>query len=100
MGNGSHSYAFAVLVYGYAVSTFFVGHGTWTINSLTHVIGKKIYETGDDSKNHWFLAIITMGEGWHNNHHYYRHTRQRGSVEPRGKHAQREKRPSHPEGLP
>ncbi|MEM7363637.1 MAG: acyl-CoA desaturase, partial [Pseudomonadota bacterium] len=73
-----HLYAFSVLVYGYAVATFFVGHGTWTINSLSHVIGKVRFDTGDDSKNNWFLAIITMGEGWHNNHHYYRHSANQG----------------------
>lgn len=73
-----HLYAFSVLTWGYAVSTFFLGHGTWTINSLTHVIGKKRYESGDDSKNHWLLAFITMGEGWHNNHHYYRHSANMG----------------------
>jgi stearoyl-CoA desaturase (Delta-9 desaturase) len=78
LGGQSHSYAFSVLVYGYAVSTFFLGHGTWTINSLSHVIGKPRFHTGDDSKNNWFLAIVTMGEGWHNNHHYYRHSANQG----------------------
>ncbi|MCE9498945.1 MAG: acyl-CoA desaturase [Leptospira sp.] len=66
------------LVYGYAIATFLLGHGTWTINSLSHVFGKQRFETGDDSRNNWFLAIITMGEGWHNNHHYYRHSANQG----------------------
>ncbi|HMV43104.1 MAG TPA: acyl-CoA desaturase [Leptospiraceae bacterium] len=70
--------SFPVLVYGYAVATFLLGHGTWTINSLSHVIGKPRFDAGDDSKNNWFLAIITMGEGWHNNHHYYRHSANQG----------------------
>jgi stearoyl-CoA desaturase (Delta-9 desaturase) len=70
--------SYPVLVYGYAVATFFLGHATWTINSLSHVMGKARYETGDDSKNNWFLAIITFGEGWHNNHHYYRHSANQG----------------------
>lgn len=68
----------AWLVYGYAVSTFFLGHGTWTINSLAHVIGKRRYETKDDSRNNFFLSLITMGEGWHNNHHYYAHSANQG----------------------
>ncbi|PJE03184.1 MAG: acyl-CoA desaturase [Leptospira sp.] len=68
----------AWLVYGYAVSTFFLGHGTWTINSLAHVIGSRRYETKDDSRNNFFLAIITMGEGWHNNHHHYAHSANQG----------------------
>jgi stearoyl-CoA desaturase (delta-9 desaturase) len=47
------------------------------INSLAHVFGKQRYVTGDDSRNNWFLAIFTLGEGWHNNHHaYQRSTRQ------------------------
>lgn len=71
-------FGFPALVYGYAVATFFLGHGTWTINSLTHIIGKPRFDAGDESKNNWFLAIITMGEGWHNNHHYYRHSANQG----------------------
>jgi stearoyl-CoA desaturase (Delta-9 desaturase) len=70
--------SYPVLVYGYGVATFLVGHATWTINSLSHVIGTVRYETGDDSKNNWFLAILTLGEGWHNNHHYYRHSANNG----------------------
>jgi stearoyl-CoA desaturase (delta-9 desaturase) len=46
-------------------------HGTFTINSLSHIFGKVRYETTDTSKNNWLLALITFGEGWHNNHHYY-----------------------------
>jgi len=59
------------------VSTVMLWHGTFTINSLTHMIGNRRYKTTDNSKNHFGLALITMGEGWHNNHHYYpRSTRQ------------------------
>lgn len=59
------------LVWGLSVSTVFLWHGTWTINSLTHVYGKKRFETGDESRNNWLLAVITLGEGWHNNHHAF-----------------------------
>lgn len=58
-------------VWGGFLPLFFVGHLTWAINSLTHVFGKARYETGDDSKNHWLLALLTFGEGWHNNHHRF-----------------------------
>jgi len=56
--------------------SFFLGtvvlyHCVFFINSLAHVVGKQRYLTADDSKNNWWLAIITLGEGWHNNHHYY-----------------------------
>lgn len=56
---------------GFMLSTVLLWHGTFTINSLSHVWGKQVYETGDDSKNSLILALITLGEGWHNNHHYY-----------------------------
>lgn len=58
-------------VWGYFVSTFLLSNGTYTINSLMHYFGKQQYFTGDESRNHWLLAIITLGEGWHNNHHRY-----------------------------
>jgi stearoyl-CoA desaturase (delta-9 desaturase) len=57
------------LVVGFFWSTVFVYHATFCINSLAHVRGSKRYVTGDDSRNNWLLAIFTMGEGWHNNHH-------------------------------
>ena len=57
------------LVVGFFWSTVLVFHGTFCINSLAHVSGTKRYVTGDDSRNNWLLAVFTMGEGWHNNHH-------------------------------
>jgi stearoyl-CoA desaturase (delta-9 desaturase) len=60
-----------MLIWGFFVSTVLVYHGTYTINSLAHQIGRKRYETGDTSGNSLPLAIITLGEGWHNNHHHY-----------------------------
>ena len=59
------------LVWGFFVSTTLLWHGTFTINSLSHIWGKRRYATTDYSKNNPVLAIVTMGEGWHNNHHYY-----------------------------
>lgn len=59
------------LVVGFLWSTVLVYHGTFCINSLAHVRGSKRYVTGDDSRNNFALALITMGEGWHNNHHAY-----------------------------
>ena len=57
------------LVVGFFWSTVLLYHGTFCINSLAHVLGRKRYVTGDDSRNNWLLALFTMGEGWHNNHH-------------------------------
>ncbi|MBL8020972.1 MAG: acyl-CoA desaturase [Leptospirales bacterium] len=59
------------LVWGLCVSTVVLWHGTWTINSLSHVFGNKRFTTEDDSRNNWLLAILTLGEGWHNNHHAF-----------------------------
>ena len=65
------------LFVGFFWSTTLLYHGTFFINSLAHVHGNQRYVTGDDSRNNWWLAVITMGEGWHNNHHaYQRSTRQ------------------------
>ena len=65
------------LVVGFFWSTVLLYHGTFMINSLAHVHGSQRYVTGDDSRNNWLLALITLGEGWHNNHHaYQRSTRQ------------------------
>jgi stearoyl-CoA desaturase (delta-9 desaturase) len=66
------------LIWGFLVSTVLLWHGTFTINSLSHIFGGRRYQTTDDSKNNWFLALITMGEGWHNNHHYYQSTASQG----------------------
>ena len=59
------------LIVGFFWSTVLVYHATFCINSLAHTCGKSPYLTGDDSRNNWLLALITMGEGWHNNHHAY-----------------------------
>jgi stearoyl-CoA desaturase (delta-9 desaturase) len=59
------------LFIGFFASTVALWHGTFTINSLSHVFGKRRFATRDDSRNNWLLAIVTMGEGWHNNHHRY-----------------------------
>jgi stearoyl-CoA desaturase (delta-9 desaturase) len=60
-----------MLVWGFFVSTVLCYHGTYLINSLSHVVGRQRYLTGDSSRNNWLLALITLGEGWHNNHHHY-----------------------------
>ncbi len=60
-----------MFIWGFVISTVVLWHGTCTINSLSHVFGSRRYETSDDSRNNLWLALITMGEGWHNNHHKY-----------------------------
>jgi stearoyl-CoA desaturase (delta-9 desaturase) len=58
------------LIWGFFVCQVALWHGTFTINSLSHVIGWRRFETTDDSRNHLGLALLTLGEGWHNNHHH------------------------------
>jgi stearoyl-CoA desaturase (Delta-9 desaturase) len=58
------------LFYGYFLSTVFLWHGTFTINSVMHVFGRRAYATTDDSRNSFLFSVLTMGEGWHNNHHW------------------------------
>jgi len=66
------------LVWGFAVCQVLCWHGTFTINSLSHVWGRKRYATSDDSRNNPVLALITLGEGWHNNHHHYQLSARQG----------------------
>lgn len=60
-----------LLVWGYFISTIVLLHATLTINSLAHRWGSRRFQTNDDSRNNILLAIITLGEGWHNNHHHF-----------------------------
>ena len=59
------------LAWGFLFSTILLYHGTFVINSLCHLWGGRRYKTTDDSRNNFILALITLGEGWHNNHHHY-----------------------------
>jgi stearoyl-CoA desaturase (delta-9 desaturase) len=59
------------LVWGFFISTVLLYHGTFTVNSLAHMWGSRRYPTADDSRNNFWIALWTGGEGWHNNHHHY-----------------------------
>ncbi len=59
------------VVWGFLISTVVLYHATFLVNSACHLFGTRRYETTDQSKNCWWAAILTMGEGWHNNHHHY-----------------------------
>jgi stearoyl-CoA desaturase (delta-9 desaturase) len=73
-----HTNGWQMLIWGFFISTVLCYHGTYTINSLSHVFGRQRYRTGDTSRNNWLLAIITLGEGWHNNHHFYPNAARQG----------------------
>ena len=67
-----------IFVWGFFISTTVLLHGTLLVNSLAHVSGKRRFKTSDDSRNNLFIAIVTLGEGWHNNHHRYPHSTRQG----------------------
>ena len=60
-----------MLLWGFGLSTIVLYHATFTINSLAHSHGSRRYATNDTSRNNLWLALLTLGEGWHNNHHHY-----------------------------
>jgi stearoyl-CoA desaturase (delta-9 desaturase) len=66
------------LVWGFFVSTTLLWHGTFCVNSLAHLVGRRRYATDDDSRNSFSIALITLGEGWHNNHHHYQRSERQG----------------------
>jgi stearoyl-CoA desaturase (delta-9 desaturase) len=66
------------VVWGFLVSTTLLWHGTFCVNSLAHVWGSRRYKTSDDSRNNFFIALFTLGEGWHNNHHHYQASARQG----------------------
>ncbi len=60
-----------LVLWGVFVRVVVGWHTTWFVNSLAHIFGRRSFETKDDSTNNWFVAVLTFGEGWHNNHHAY-----------------------------
>jgi len=71
-------YGLSTLFIGFFLSTVILYHGTFSINSIMHHFGTQRYESNDSSKNSLWLALLTLGEGWHNNHHYYEVTAKQG----------------------
>ena len=67
-----------LLVWGFFISTTILFHGTASINSFTHLWGNRRFKTSDDSRNSFITALITLGEGWHNNHHRYQSATRNG----------------------
>jgi stearoyl-CoA desaturase (delta-9 desaturase) len=68
----------AGMLWGFFVSTVLLWHGTFLVNSLTHLWGRRRYPTADGSRNSLLIALVTLGEGWHNNHHHYPTTANQG----------------------
>ncbi len=68
---GLDTHGWQLVVWGFCISTVLLYHATFTVNSLAHGYGSRRYATRDDSRNNVWLALLTFGEGWHNNHHHY-----------------------------
>ncbi|QDV11043.1 Fatty acid desaturase [Rosistilla oblonga] len=68
---GGSEMAISMVVWGMFLRLVFVLHSTWLVNSASHMWGYRNYETTDKSRNNWWVALVTYGEGWHNNHHAY-----------------------------
>jgi len=66
---GAIQFGLSIFVWGVIVRTVFVWHVTWAVNSVAHRWGYRNYQTDDNSRNNWIVALLTSGEGWHNNHH-------------------------------
>lgn len=66
---GGMKTAISMAIWGGFFRIAWVWHITWFVNSVTHVVGYRNYETKDDSRNIWWVAVLSFGEGWHNNHH-------------------------------
>ncbi len=73
-----HTSGLQLVVWGFFISTVALFHATVSINSVGHKYGQRRYSTRDQSRNNFWLALLTLGEGWHNNHHYYPATARQG----------------------
>jgi fatty-acid desaturase len=69
-GMGALQFSLSLFVWGGLVRTVLGWHVTWSVNSLTHLFGYRSYETNESSRNNWFVGVVGLGEGWHNNHHH------------------------------
>ena len=65
------AFGWRIVLWGVFLRVTLALHATWLVNSATHLWGSRRFETGDDSRNNWWVALLTFGEGWHNNHHAY-----------------------------
>ncbi|CAA9485011.1 MAG: Fatty acid desaturase; Delta-9 fatty acid desaturase, partial [uncultured Solirubrobacteraceae bacterium] len=86
LSGGSLMAGFTAFVWGGLVRVFLLHHATWSVNSICHMYGRRPFETEDESRNNWVVALVSLGEGWHHNHHAFptsaRHGLQRFELDP------------------
>lgn len=79
LGAGLYAWGgWSFVVWGIFVRLVLVYHSTWLVNSATHIWGYRTYKTGEDSTNLWWVALLSYGEGWHNNHHAFQTSARHG----------------------
>jgi stearoyl-CoA desaturase (Delta-9 desaturase) len=86
LSGGSLWAGFTAFVWGGLVRVFLLHHATWSVNSICHMYGRRPFVTDDESRNNWVVALVSLGEGWHHNHHAFptsaRHGLQRFQFDP------------------
>lgn len=86
LSGGSLKAGLTALVWGGLVRVFLLHHATWSVNSICHLYGERRFPTEDESRNNWAVAIVSLGEGWHHNHHAFptsaRHGLERRQLDP------------------
>jgi stearoyl-CoA desaturase (delta-9 desaturase) len=86
LSGGSIAAGATALLWGGLVRIFVLHHATWSVNSICHMYGTRPFETDDESRNNWVVALVSMGEGWHHNHHAFptsaRHGLRRVEIDP------------------
>ncbi len=78
LGMGLIALGWEYFVWGFVIRMVVCYHGTWFVNSASHIWGYQNYDSGDDSKNLWWVALLSFGEGWHNNHHAFQSSARHG----------------------
>lgn len=71
LSGGELTAGLTAMVWGGLVRIFLLHHATWSVNSICHIYGKRPFETDDQSRNNWAVAFVSLGEGWHHNHHAF-----------------------------
>ncbi len=86
LSGGSLFAGFTAFVWGGLVRVFLLHHATWSVNSICHLYGRRPFEIEDESRNNWLVSLVSLGEGWHHNHHAFpssaRHGLERGQFDP------------------
>jgi stearoyl-CoA desaturase (delta-9 desaturase) len=78
LSGGSWFAAFTAFLWGGLVRVFLLHHGTWSVNSICHMYGRRSFATDDESRDNWLVALVALGEGWHHSHHAFPTSAQHG----------------------